>query len=116
LLGSWTGNLGPGAQNLPIDASFNSDGTDKISAHLGSPPYPAFYGTWSEAGGVVTITETSADPPLLNCSPAGQQGTYTEAWSADCNTVTITVISDPCVDSMGTPRSTDVSGTVLHRN
>ena len=87
LVGTWNVSRGGSTATYEVHAN----GTTLLS--LGT--FGTKIGTWSLDGNRLSVTDTSATGAENSCPPS-QVGVYDLAWAADCNSVTLTAVDDPC--------------------
>jgi len=91
LAGTWKGPV-PGGPFAGQTLTYALQAGGATSGAMGTA---SVLGTWEWISGVLTVADTSSTPASVAC-PAGQAGTYSVAFSADCTQATFTATDEPC--------------------
>lgn len=110
LPGDWTGTYPPGPypfSGQPISIRFDAGGTgetDSARAHANTF-------SWKVEGKELTFHGADATPKggRYSCKPT-EQGKYNLTFAADCSTVSLALVSDPCHG-----RATTMNGMTVKR-
>lgn len=108
IVGDWNGVYPPGPypfSGSPIAFSFKADGTGQSNSSRANSPI-----VWRMDGANLAMHGTTSGTTPYSCKRE-DEGKYSLTYTADCNTVKLGLVSDPC-----TGRGTTANGMSLARN